>query len=391
MRLKMKKLLLLLLVCCSFTLHAEWYEVEGEAIIIDNDVDIARELAVRNALKQALLYAGASVSSLQSFNGGKILSDSFQVRMDGEVRDIRLKSESIKRDKITVQIVTDIVADRNKCLSAGYQKSVSLLRFDIRHREQASYGGIYNINESFSRLLYQSLRKNSQTFDAREFINQNIGFSGSSLPLRGNLTSQEVKQISKSADSQYIILGSITDLSTFKPAVNGIAKIFAGDLPDRNFRLNIQVFDGFNGNLLFDRNYSKVTKWEFAKHRVVDTDTLKFWRSEFGISLQLIIDDVLFDLDASLQCKLVEARVIAVDGNEVNINIGRNNGLKLGDKFMIKHTGSYVDQFGISRKKETNSSSQVEVTKLYEQQASLITVDRQPTANVQIDDLVILN
>jgi hypothetical protein len=391
----MKKVLLLLLACCSFgysfSLYAEWYEVEGEAVIVDNNVDIARELAVRNALKQALLYAGASVSSLQTFNGGKILTDSFQVRMDGEIRDIRLKSEKIKKGIITVNVVTDIVADRNKCLSAGYQKSMSLLRFNIAHREHASYGAIYGINESFSRLLYQSLRKNSQTFDAREFINQNIGFSGNSLPLRGNLTSEEVKQMSKSADSQYIIMGSITDLSTLKPTVNGLAKLLADELPERNFRLNVQVFDGFNGSLLFDKSYSKVTKWEFGKHRIVDTDTLKFWRSQFGESLQLIIDDVLFDLDASLQCKLVEARVIAVDGNEVDINIGRNNGLKLGDKFVIKHTGSYIDQFGISRKKEVNSSSEVEVTNLYDQQARLITVTRQPTANVQIDDLVILN
>ena len=387
----MKKVLLLLLVCFSFTLQAEWYEVEGEAMISDGDVDIARELAVRNALKQALLYAGASVSSLQSFDNGKILSDSFQVRMDGEVRDIRLKSEKIKGGKITVQVVTDIVADRDKCLSAGYQKSVSLLRFNIAHRDQASYGAVYNINNSFSRLLYQSLRRNSQTFDAREYINQNIGFSGSSLPLRGNLTSQEIKQLSKSADSQYIILGSITDLSTFKPEVNGLAKVLSDKLPERNFRLNVQVYDGFNGSLLFDKNYSKVAKWEFAKHRIVDTDTLKFWRSKFGAALEQIIDEILFDLDASLQCKLVEARIVSAEGNEVSINIGRNNGLKLGDKFAIKHNGSYVDQFGISRNKETSSHSEVEVIKLYDQQALLNTVDRQPTANVQIDDLVTLN
>lgn len=365
--------------------------MSGESVIIDNDVDIARELAVRNALKQALLYAGASVSSIQAFNGGKILSDSFQVRMDGEIRDIRLKSETIKGGKITVNVLTDIVADRNKCLSAGYQKSISLVRVKIAHREQASYGGIYNINESFSKLLYQGLRDNSHTFDAREFINKNIAFDGSFLPQRGNLTPQEIKQISKAADSQYVILGTITDLSTLKPKVNGIAKILKNDLPERNFRLTMQVYDGFNGDLLFERNYSKMTKWEFAKHRVVDTDALKFWRSEYGQSLEVIIDDILFDLDASLQCKSVEARVIAVDGNEIDINIGRNNGLKVGDKFMIKHNSSYVDQFGISRKRETKSNSEVEVMQVYDKQAHLLTVDRQPTANVQIDDLVILN
>lgn len=387
----MKKYLLIFMVLLTFTSQAEWFEVEGEAIIVDNDVEIARELAVRNALKQALLYAGASVSSLQSFNGGKIASDNFQIRLGGEVRDIRLKSEVIKKGKITVKVVTDIVADRNKCLSAGYQKSVSILRFGIEHREQASYGAIYDINESFSRLFYQSLRQNSHTFDGREFVNQNINFGGSSLPLRGNAAPTEIKQISKSTDSQYIIVGNITDLSTLKPTVKGIAKLLDDELVDRNFRLNIQVYDGLNGNILFEKTYAKVTKWEFAKHRIVDTNALKFWRSKFGNSLQLIIDEVLFDLDSNLQCKLVEGRVISVDGNEVNINIGRNNGLKIGDTFMIKHSGSYVDQFGINRKKETSANTKVEVTQLYEQQATLKTTDLQPTGNVQIDDLAILN
>jgi len=388
--LMIKRALLIALTCFSFTVQAEWFEVEGEAIIIDRDVEIARELAIRNALKQALLYAGASVSSLQSFNGGIISSENFQVRMGGEVRDIRLKSEVIKGDKITVMVVTDIVPDRNKCLSAGYQKSISLLRFNIAHREQASYGGVYSINESFSRLFYESLRKNSQTFDARAFINKNIGFGGSTLPLRGDATPLEIKQLSKSADSQYVIVGTITDLSTLKPKVNGIAKLLADDLPDRNFRINVQVFDGLNGTLLFDKSYSKVTKWEFAKHRVVDTNALKFWRSKFGNSLQLMIDDILFDLDANLQCKLVEGRVIAVSGNELSINIGSNNGLKIGDSFLIKHSGGYVDQFGINRKKETSARTKVEVTKVYDKQATLVTSDLQPTANVQIDDLVIL-
>lgn len=387
----MKKILLLVICCCSFAVQAEWFEVSGESVIIDNDVDIARELAVRNALKQALLYAGASVSSIQAFNGGKILSDSFQVRMDGEIRDLRLKSETIKGGKITVNVLTDIVADRNKCLSAGYQKSISLVRIKIAHRDQASYGAIYNINESFSKLLYQGLRNNSHTFDAREFINKNIAFNGSYLPQRGNLTPQEIKQISKAADSQYVILGTITDLSTLKPKVIGIAKILKNDLPERNFRLTMQVYDGFNGGLLFEKSYSQMTTWEFAKHRAVDTDALKFWRSEYGQSLEVIIDDILFDLDASLQCKSVEARVIAVDGNEIDINIGRNNGLKVGDTFMIKHSSSYVDQFGISRKREIKSNSKVEVMQVYDKQAHLLTVNRQPTANVQIDDLVILN
>ena len=66
----MKVVLLSTLLLASLSARAELIEAQGSAAILGGDEIYAREQATRDALRQALLASGASVSSIQRLDIG---------------------------------------------------------------------------------------------------------------------------------------------------------------------------------------------------------------------------------------------------------------------------------------------------------------------------------
>ena len=59
----------------STTTVAQWYTVQGSARTTGITSELAREMAIENALKKALLVAGASISSVQQVMNGLLTQD----------------------------------------------------------------------------------------------------------------------------------------------------------------------------------------------------------------------------------------------------------------------------------------------------------------------------
>ena len=74
----------------SHAAWAIWFEASGQAVIHNGDKKSARQLATQEAIKQALLFSGASVNSIQSLANGLLEDDRFEIRASGEVNDIQL-------------------------------------------------------------------------------------------------------------------------------------------------------------------------------------------------------------------------------------------------------------------------------------------------------------
>ncbi|WP_462173875.1 flagellar assembly protein T N-terminal domain-containing protein [Pseudoalteromonas xiamenensis] len=54
----------------AFESQAEWFESTGYAVIDDGDIAKARHAAIKDAVRQALIFSGASVSSVQTIADG---------------------------------------------------------------------------------------------------------------------------------------------------------------------------------------------------------------------------------------------------------------------------------------------------------------------------------
>jgi len=94
---------------------AAWFQASGQAVIINGDKQLARQQATQEAIKQALLFAGASVTSVQQLTNGLLKDDRFEVRASGEVNRIELIDEIYHDDFITVSIRADVFPEAAKC------------------------------------------------------------------------------------------------------------------------------------------------------------------------------------------------------------------------------------------------------------------------------------
>lgn len=83
----MNKLLIMLSVCtvtlcslCSFQARAIWFEASGQAVVHNGDKRHARKMATQEAIKQALMFAGARVNSVQHLADGLLQDDRLEIR-----------------------------------------------------------------------------------------------------------------------------------------------------------------------------------------------------------------------------------------------------------------------------------------------------------------------
>ncbi|MFT5313041.1 MAG: hypothetical protein ACI8Z9_001525, partial [Paraglaciecola sp.] len=60
---------------CCFPVHSIWFEASGQAVIKNGNKEVARQRATQEAIKQALLFAGASVDSVQHMANGLLQDD----------------------------------------------------------------------------------------------------------------------------------------------------------------------------------------------------------------------------------------------------------------------------------------------------------------------------
>ena len=91
-----------------------------------------------------------------------------------------------------------------------------------------------------------------------------------------------------------------------------------------------------------------------------------------------------------MECVIPRARIIAVDSNKIQINLGRKNGLTVGTLINLSYSSNFKDQFGIERSSFTLSEQEMKVVQVHENSAILSTLDNYPLSNIQIDDIALI-
>ena len=88
--------------------HAAWYEATGQAVVLDGNKEAAKRTATQEALKQAMLFAGASVHSVAKLTNGLLKNEEMTIRSTGEVNQLELVNETFNGEVITVRVRADI-------------------------------------------------------------------------------------------------------------------------------------------------------------------------------------------------------------------------------------------------------------------------------------------
>jgi len=382
--------ILILALCYSLSLlsHAQWYEVEGQAYISDGDKKAARTLAMENALKKALLVAGASVSSVQQVVNGLVTQDELSIRASGTVNSIDIIDENYTGDYVNVTIRADIFPQQKQCFAANYKKSIVITQAKILHREQANVGELYKLDKVLPELLNKKIAKHSRFIDAHLVAKNKTNFSR----LNRSFENEEIKEMTMELghmfDSQYVLYSEINDLSFGRSILNDW-KIWQEAEYERYFTTTLYLYNSVNGEFVFSKAYNNRAPWNYAKRARIDINSHEFWQSPYGNMIDRTIESAIIDIDESVMCQQTRAKILQVNGTQIMINLGKQHGVQIGDEFSLLHLNNFKSSFGKTYPSFNVSPFKVKITAVHQANAIAVASDDRLFSNIQINDLAV--
>lgn len=373
----MKRSLLILISSLYISLFAAnaaagWYEVTGTATVVSSE-EVARVHALEDALYKAVKFSGAdigSIANLRSF----LESDNKEYQFtNSEVRYILIEEQGVRRGVMFVKARIDIYPSATSCHVEQYKKTFLVGNIDVASPQQAVMGQIYSIGDDFANVINRQLDQESVNFVS-------VGTTDYEINKR---FPERLKMIAQDRGAQYIIGGVITDLTATIDQ-----NLIKDDVINRQFALEMTVFDGKTGNEVYNRNYREVARWPFPKTSQVDTRSARFWASTFGDMMLRVSRNIMLDLESEVSCKITLPEVVAKWGNTITIDLGRIHGVEEGDKLQLWHTGSFIDQRGLPRNKVTETDITLTVSRVYDSEAELTVDQAELATSIQIGDVM---
>jgi hypothetical protein len=370
----------LLLLSFSHSAKAAWFSATGQAAILNGDKVAAREQATEEAIKQALLFAGASVRSVQQMTNGLLMDDHLEIRSSGEVNTIELIEEVYEDGYVTVSIRADIFSQESQCSAADYTKRIATTYFPLRYGAQAADGQLHTFGEAAAMKLqetFAAITTSLTVSDVEPYI------------LNWHTTNQAMQavRLAEKTDVQYVLAITIDDISVERNQSNAFT-FWKGEQAVRNLAYSITLLNGASGETLMSKQYRLSEAWEFDRTKNVDVHSDQFWRSRFGRAVLESMQQAAVDLEEFAMCEPTMGRILAVANNQLQINLGENQQVKAGDQLTLFSVKQIQDNFGQQYKQFVLHPTPLVVTQVFAETATVTSRDRSLLGNIQANDFV---
>lgn len=378
--------------------QAEWVEVTGQALIVNGDKAAARKVARKDALELAAQQVNTSVSGRQRLVQGLLTEDRLDVRTRARARKVEVLDEKEFNQRLSLKIRADMVSlpvcpgDHEN----NYRKRVAVTGFALQRPEQAAYGRLENVQRDMAGLFNRILTEKGDQlmFESSQYglYTELANAPTAETEIR---TLTKAVELAKEMGSQFVLSGIVRDLGlvddqTYNTSVWGRFKraVNATDTR-RRFAFEVFIHDGFSGALVFQQHYEVIDRWEFDLEEVVGFATPKFWNSDYGQSVQSLMDVVMDEVNDTLSCQPFMARITRIDGNTVNINMGSRTGLRPGDQLAVYRTYQYYDSNLLQGTELSNVKSVATVTQVHPTFTTAELKVDGARLNIQTDDLLV--
>ncbi|MCU7554956.1 flagellar assembly protein FlgT [Alteromonas sp. ASW11-19] len=369
-----------LLTLPAWQSSAAWFEATGQAVIVNDNKEQARQQATEEALQQAVLFAGASVSSVQTLTNGLLSDDRLQISATGEVAQVELVHETWHDEYVSVRVRADIFPQANQCTSADHLKTLATTHYPIVHREQAQDGQLHPIGEMLATRLQRHFRHFTENVTLKYIAPYSAQWNQSSVVNQAPVLARQSK-------SQYVLAGMITDLSVDRPTHSSLA-FWKDGSAYRHFGFSLRLLDGMNGGALLEKEYTVDAAWDFDRFAEIDVASAQFWQSHYGMAIDDALENVVRDISDAVACQPLTGRVLQVAGQRVEVSLGRDHGLQVGDELYLYQTRQINDVFGETYVQYNVYPGKVKVTNAYADTATVEPVDGVILANIQPNDFV---
>ncbi|MFT6905184.1 MAG: hypothetical protein ACJAS1_001838 [Oleiphilaceae bacterium] len=364
----------------SFCAQGAWFEASGQAAIHNGDKQAAKQQATQEAIKQALLFAGASVSSVLEMSNGLLEHDRIEIRSSGEVNDLQLISETYHDGYVAISIRADIFAQQTTCQAAQYQKDIVTAWFPIKHKEQTSVGNMSGFGQTIAEHFKQQFNRHSR-YSAISAI-EPYYLSPDHRDIKSSVLS-----LARKTNSQFVLIGEISEFSVEQQSQNSLLFWRSAALV-RNFTLQLDLFDGNTGEIIADKISTISAPWEFTLHQQVNNSSPALWQSAFGNSVSALLQDNAQLIDEAISCLPTYARVLQVHGEQITVNIGTHHGVQKGDELTLFQKSQFFDSSGNIHQQFHLHPQKVKVIDTFLATAVVTSISGAPLANIQANDFV---
>ena len=361
--------------------NAVWYEATGQAVVRNGDKETARHAATQEALKQAMLFAGASVHSVAKLTNGLLKNEETTIRSTGEVDQLELVDEVYNGDVITVSIRADIFPKEKVCAAKEDQKHFATTHFRVRDRAQLTQGNIPNFDISITQQIAQAMRDKTENLVITYIAPHTAKFDS-------RYTDENIRTLSAQSNTQFVLVGVIDDLSmtnkepsVFTPWRDGTSL--------RAFAMTIQVYDGINGGLLLTKSYQNQGEWTFDRFENVDEFSTTFWQSLYGQTVNATIAEAIEDIKEATACQPITGRVINIAGDKISVSLGRDNGISENDELFLYQAKEIVDNRGRKYLQYSLYPGKFIVTNAFGNSSLVVNESAGMMANIQEHDFVV--
>jgi len=380
MRLSALSWSMLALSMLSGAAMADWYEATGQAVLRSGDMTAARTAATEDAVRKALLYSGASIRTVQQVTDGLLTQESMMLQTQGEVQNVQIVSETEENGYINVTIRADIYPDQNQCANLQLKKELLISPFFIENREQAITGQLYDLDQASTKVFIQKLEESSAS-SLIKLLPQSIRQKELNYADRGALQ--------RNYGGRYLLRASLGDVSLGERV--GTNWTFWSDQDrERFYQLQLELSDIQEQKVLFSQTYQTSAVWEFRDTTVISPKTQRFWQTGYGKSIERVLNAAAQDVEEALRCETILADITLVQQHKVLLNLGSQQGLKLGDELTILFRRQHKDSFGQLQDQLTVSELKVKVTELTHKNAWAESINMDLLANVQVGDAATL-
>ncbi|MBS3798776.1 flagellar assembly protein T N-terminal domain-containing protein [Pseudoalteromonas sp. BDTF-M6] len=381
----------LLLSAYSHCVAAQWLQTTGVAPLTGQSSADARQQAINDAITQALQYSGVSLSSVQTLSQGVLTQDSIRIQSQGQVQQILVLEEQQQDGLLSVTLQLDIQADAEiqQCQQSGLRNHFALTRAGFANPQQARDGQIFDIPQAFSKQLFALMSQAElnvrptpyfkEALDVAPFFSQQYDYDEQLIDYVGN-----------ASNSQFVLLSHITDVSLGQQ-LNSDYAFWADDSFARFFNVEFILFDALSFEKVWQQAYHTQGPWDFDKTALVDVHSGIFWQSQYGRSVSALSQQVMYDLNQALQCQPSKGQIKHIEDQQVIINLGKDNGLTLGQELTLAHNSQTVTYAGKRLPRQITTLYRVEITQLYQHSAVASNVSKRPLQNIQLNDLVLVN
>ncbi|MGL4475479.1 MAG: flagellar assembly protein T N-terminal domain-containing protein [Shewanella sp.] len=387
---KTKSLLLLSLLCISISFDAtaaRWVNATGQASIQNDNIDAARQEAIKQAITYAGLSQGFTMQSQTTVDQGHIINNQWNMAQQLQTQSMKMISELIIGDELQVNIallVQDEAVYEEQCTPASLTAAILVPQATIKDRSQLNYGQLVNFETELANRLAKQMEAYSHKSFAQLHSSDRLDIDTSLGQTRGYRLPD---WLGKTTDSQYILQLNIEDMSLL-PATESMFGLMAND-PLRHFAVAFSLIHSISGEVIWQKLFSHQAAWPFEKQQQVLPNSLVFWKSRYGQGIDALLIDAIKDLDNELVCRPTLGQIVAMEGNRLVINLGRRHGMNLQDTVEIILKRDITDRLSGMRSLATPSQLTFRLDQVSELSASGVFEEALGTGGIQVQDVVV--